>query len=147
MARYIEFILGLIGGILGIIGSGVALAVGGITIFLGANNAGHVVTTLGLFGMLFSVIGIIGALSVKRWAKGSGVLMIIGAVGGIISVNIFYIFAFILLLVSGSMALFRTTALEREAKENKPKIKPVKVLTKKSTKAKPKKVKSKKNKK
>lgn len=105
MMKKIAYFVGLIGGILGIISAIVALAVGGVTTLIGADKIGHIVLILGCLAILFSVIGIVGALLVKTWTKLSGILMFIAAIGGIICINLFYILPFILLILGGLIAL------------------------------------------
>ena len=107
MSRNTEFTMGLIGGIIGFIGAIIALLVGGVGAALGATEAGTKIIILGWFGILFAIVGIVGAALVKHWTKGSGILMIVSAIGGIICVSFAYLLSFILLMIAGLMAVFK----------------------------------------
>ncbi len=104
--RTAEFVLGLLGGIFGFFGAFFALTFGAIdTAFSGTSSS---VTGLGWSALLFSILGIIGAALVKsKKVKLAGWLMVIAAVGGVISISFFYILPGLLLLIGGLMALLR----------------------------------------
>jgi len=105
MKRKVEFVLGLVGGILGIISGISAMTIGGIgTTF---NVVGSDVGSLGISAMILSTIGIIGAVIVNSKTKTGGWFMVIAAVGGVISVSIFYILPGVLLITGGLMALLK----------------------------------------
>lgn len=112
--RTVEFILGLIGGILGFLAAMAALALGALAGGLGAAidseeamQSGAFVITLGFAAIVFSIIGIIGAALVKSKPKVSGVLMLVSAFGGLFSISMFYSLSFILLLIAGLMAILK----------------------------------------
>jgi len=109
MARTVEFVLGLIGGIIGFFGAVIALLFGGLGGALGAEGASQIVG-LGWLAILFSIAGIVGAALVKGKRRTGGWLMVISAVGGVISVSFAYALAFILLIIAGLMALIRKGA-------------------------------------
>ncbi|MBI2128613.1 DUF4064 domain-containing protein [Candidatus Woesearchaeota archaeon] len=104
--RTVEFVLGLIGGIFGFFGALIALMFGGIGYALGGKGASTVIG-LGWLAILFSIIGIVGAALVKSKTKLGGWMMIISAIGGVISVSFAYALSFILLIIAGLMAVIR----------------------------------------
>ncbi len=106
MSRKTEFTWGLIGGIIGVIVAFIALAIGGVAGAFNAEGASMVVS-LGWFALLFAIIGIVGGALVKNHTKVGGWLMIVGAIGGIISISIFYILPCVLLIIGGLMALIK----------------------------------------
>ncbi|MBI1935703.1 DUF4064 domain-containing protein [Candidatus Woesearchaeota archaeon] len=104
--RTVEFVLGLIGGIFGFFGAIFALMVGGLAGAFGAKSASMVVN-LGWVAILFSILGIVGASLVKSKTKLGGWLMIVSAVGGVISISFAYSLSFILLIIAGLMAVIK----------------------------------------
>ncbi|WP_102027124.1 DUF4064 domain-containing protein [Salirhabdus sp. Marseille-P4669] len=103
-ARITEFILGLIGGIFGVLSSILAMFVGSIdAVFTGSTT----VSSLGVSALFASIVGIIGSVVVKKRDKLGGILMIVSAIWGIISISLFYILSFVLLLMAGLMGVFR----------------------------------------
>jgi hypothetical protein len=100
----VEFILGLLGGIIGFFAGFAAIFVGGLGGAFGMQGASQIIG-LGFGAIFFSIIGIIGAAIVKSKTKTSGYLMIISAIGGLICISAFYILSFILLIVAGVMAV------------------------------------------
>lgn len=103
--RTTEFVLGLLGGIFGFIGSFIALAVGGLGSAFGASGASFI-SNLGWFALLFSILAIVGSVVVKHKQRLGGVFMLISAVGGLISISMFFILPFILLMIAGLMGVF-----------------------------------------
>lgn len=104
MGRLIPFLLGLFGGLIGIFAAILALGVGGLGSVFGAEGASEVIS-LGLGAFAFSLLGIVGAAIVNYKTKLAGWLMIIAAVGGLISISAFYIVSFVLLLLGGILTL------------------------------------------
>jgi hypothetical protein len=100
----VEFILGLIGGIIGFLAGAFAIMFGGLASAFAVKGASDIVG-LGMGAILFSIIGIIGAAIVKSRTKIAGYLMIISAIGGLICISAFYILSFILLIIAGIMAV------------------------------------------
>ena len=100
----VEFILGLLGGIIGFFAGGAALFIGSLGSAFSVSGAYNLVG-LGFGEIIFSIIGIIGAAIVKSKTKVSGYLMIISAIGGLICISAFYILSFILLIIAGVMAV------------------------------------------
>jgi len=106
MKRTTEFVLGLIGGIIGLFSAMAVLLIGGIDAAFSSSGTSDL-GGLGWSAMLFSVLGIIGSIVVKRKAKLGGTFMTIAAIAGIISVSMFYVIPGILLIIGGLMGLFR----------------------------------------
>ena len=104
--RTTEFVLGLLGGIFGFIGSFIALAVGGIGGAFGASGA-STISGLGWLALLFSILAIVGSVVVKHRPKLGGTFMLIAGIGGLISISMFFILPFVLLLIAGLMGLIR----------------------------------------
>jgi hypothetical protein len=103
-SRTVELVLGLLGGIFGFFGALFAIGIGGLAGAFGASGASDVIG-LGFAAIIFSIIGIVGAVSVKSKTKTAGWLMIISAFGGLISISMAFLLPFILLLIGGIMAL------------------------------------------
>lgn len=106
MSRTTEFVLGLIGGIVGIIGSFFALFVGGVDAALSDTGTSSIIGG-GWMAMFLSVLGIIGAVMVRGKPKVGGILMLIAAIGGFISIFMAYFLSGVLLLIAGLMGVFR----------------------------------------
>ncbi len=104
--RTTEFVLGLLGGIFGFFGAIFALFIGYVGTAFEASGASTLVS-LGWGAILFSILGIVGAAFVKNKTKLSGWLMLISAIGGIISISFYYLLSFVLLLIAGLMALLK----------------------------------------
>jgi hypothetical protein len=107
MGRTVEFVLGLIGGIIGFFGAIIALMIGGIGSALGGGKGASLLTSLGWMAILFAIVGIVGAALVKSKTKLGGWLMIISAIGGVISVSFAYALSFVLLIIAGLMAVIK----------------------------------------
>ena len=100
----VEFILGLIGGIIGFFAGFAAIAIGGLASAFSVNGGSDIIG-LGFGAIIFSIIGIVGAAIVKSKTKIAGYLMIISAIGGILCISAFYTLSFILLIIGGIMAV------------------------------------------
>lgn len=101
--RTAELLLGLIGGIFGILGAVFAVVVGQIG---AAFSPGlESVTYLGISALFFAFLGLVGGAIVKSRAKAGGGLMLASAIGGLISVSLAYVPAFLFLLVGGVKAV------------------------------------------
>jgi len=111
------FILGLIGGIIGFLISIGLVALGaafkGIDSGLGSTSgvsAANSITFLAGMGVLWSIIGVIGAsisLSARRSVSVvAGIVMLVSAFGGLLvdSIGLFYALSFILLLIAAILA-------------------------------------------
>ncbi|EIJ79177.1 hypothetical protein PB1_16509 [Bacillus methanolicus PB1] len=106
MKRTTEFVLGLLGGIFGFIGAFMALFIGGVDAAFSSSGTSEVIG-LGWAAVILSILGIIGSVVVKSKAKFGGILMLISAIGGVISISMFYILPGVLLLIAGLMGIFR----------------------------------------
>ncbi len=102
----VEFVLGLVGGIFGFFTALIVLMFGGIGSTLGGEGASTIIG-LGWLAIIFSIIGIVGAVIVKNKTKIGGWIMIISAVGGVISVSFAYALSFVLLIIAGLMAIIK----------------------------------------
>jgi len=100
----VEFILGLLGGILGFFAGVAAIGIGAFGSAFSVQGASSIIG-LGIGAVIFSIIGIVGAAIVKTNTKNAGYLMIISAIGGLICISAFYILSFILLIIGGVMAV------------------------------------------
>lgn len=108
VSRVGEMVLAITGGIFGIIFGIVALGVGGLQ--SAVHSGGTNVAINGGVSILFSALALVAAFFVSSKSKLAGWLLIISAVGGVISISAFYILPFILLLIAGLMCLFRGRA-------------------------------------
>lgn len=106
MARTIEFVLGLIGGIFGFFGAVIGLAIGGLGGAFGASEASTIMS-LAWVAILFAILGIVGSVVVKSKAKLGGTFMLVSAIGGLICISFFYLLPFVLLLIGGLMGLIK----------------------------------------
>ncbi|MEF2293100.1 MULTISPECIES: DUF4064 domain-containing protein [Virgibacillus] len=104
--RTTEFVLGLIGGIFGFLGAILALFIGGVDAAFNETGSSDL-TGLGWAAFLFSALAIVGAVVVKSKAKVGGVLLLISAIGGLISISLFYAISTILIGIAGLMALIK----------------------------------------
>lgn len=109
MKRTTEFVLGLIGGIFGFGGAFFAIFFGAVD---KAINGSSEVSSLGWSALLASIFGIIGSIVVKFKAKVGGVMMLISAIWGVISVSLFYVLPGLLLLLAGLLS-FRKPKQEK----------------------------------
>ena len=98
------FWLGVIGLIFGILGGIFAGLIGSIGDAFGAGSSGLYANAAG--AVIFSIVGMAGAILEKRKWLGGG-LMIIGALGVLISISLFGFLTFILFLI-GAIVIFTT---------------------------------------
>ena len=111
--RTFEFVLGLLGGILGILSGTIAFSFS--ELFAAFSNYEVIAfNMLGLYAVLFSIIGIMGAILVNRHGKLSGLLMLTAAIGGLISITWTFLIPFILLLIPGIMGLVKANQNARK---------------------------------
>ncbi|WAH42794.1 DUF4064 domain-containing protein [Alicyclobacillus fastidiosus] len=103
--RTASMVLGIIGSVFGIIAAIFAMLVGGIGHAFHASSSGEI-TGLGWGALFLSVVGLVGSILVRNFAKVAGILMLIGGVGGIICVSYFFILPGILLIIPGVMSMF-----------------------------------------
>ncbi|MFZ1022103.1 MAG: hypothetical protein WCE82_06360 [Halobacteriota archaeon] len=99
------FWLGIIGGIFGILAAVLVVLIGGIGQAFNATGASSLYTNAaGAF--IFSIVGIAGGVLEQRKIIGA-VLMIVGALGVVISISLFGVLTFILFLVGGIIILMQ----------------------------------------
>ncbi|SNU95817.1 Uncharacterised protein [Bacillus pumilus] len=83
-----------------------ALAFGGIDAAFSDSDTSEI-TGLGWAAMLFSILAIVASVIVKKKAKLGGILLLVSAVGGIISISMFFILPAVLIIIAGCMGVFR----------------------------------------
>lgn len=106
MNRTAEFVLGLIGGIFGFIGAVLAIFIGGVDAAFSETGTSEV-SGLGWSAFLFSILAIIGSVVVRNKAKAGGIMLIISAAGGLISISMFYLIPAVMIGIAGIMALVK----------------------------------------
>ncbi|QHS24165.1 DUF4064 domain-containing protein [Virgibacillus sp. MSP4-1] len=105
MNRTVEFVLGLIGGIFGFFGAIIALFIGGVD--AAVSDGSSEITGLGWAAFLFSALAIVGSVVVRSKAKAGGILLIVSAIGGLISISAFYLISAVLIGIAGLMGIFK----------------------------------------
>jgi MFS family permease len=98
------FWIGLIGGFLGFLGGIVAILVGGISASYEVSSQAGTLYGLGFAAFVFSIIGVIGGIFERKRLLG-GVLMLVAAVGVLISISLFGVLPFLFFLV-GAILIF-----------------------------------------
>lgn len=98
-SRTTEFVLALLGGIFGIFGAIFSIMFGSLT----QSN----VQFLGWSALVFSAVAIVSSVLVRIKPKIAGGLMLVSAIGGLVSISLFYVLPFILLIVGGLMAVLK----------------------------------------
>jgi len=114
-------ILGIIGGILGMIFSAVVLIAGITMRFAGTMNLnemnipleiqrllpvfGTIAVGRGVGALIFSILGLIAAIIVKKKGQIGGILMLISGIVGFVFLLIGFIIPGILLIIGGILAL------------------------------------------
>lgn len=106
MSRTTEFVLGLIGGIFGFLAAILALMFGGVDAAFSDDGTSEVIG-LGWAAFLFSALAIVGSVVVKFKARLGGILLLVSAVGGLISISMFYLISAIMIGIAGLMGVFR----------------------------------------
>ncbi|MEH7439314.1 DUF4064 domain-containing protein [Neobacillus drentensis] len=102
--RTLELVLGLLGGIGGLFAGVFALFFRGLDVAFNGTGT-SLLGNLGLSAIMFSVLGIVGSILVRKNGKLGGLFMTLAAIGGFISVFVFYIVPGILLLIPGIMGV------------------------------------------
>jgi len=100
MSRTAEIILGLTGGIFGLLAGMLVVFVEITFTALGDQSAGWL-------AIFFSVMIIVGTVIITSKPKLSGVIIIIGVIGGLYNIGLFYVVPGILAFIAGIMALVR----------------------------------------
>jgi hypothetical protein len=103
-SRAVELLLGLFGGISGLFGAFLVIGMGRLGEASEVPEASDFII-LGYAAVVFSIIGIIGAVLVGSKTKAAGWLMIISAYGGLISTGFSFLLPFMLVLFGGIKTL------------------------------------------
>jgi hypothetical protein len=106
VSRVAELTLGIIGGIFGMLGALFAIGFGGIQSAVGSSASQNVAVN-GWSALLFSTVAIVAVFFIASKPKLSGWLLVVAAVGGLISISLFFVLPFILLIIAGLMTLLR----------------------------------------
>jgi hypothetical protein len=104
--RTAEFVLGLIGGLLGLSASLSVIFFNEILDILSALSPidSHF-GKLGIAAFVFSLLGIAGAAMVYKNGKLGGLIMVISAVGGLVSIFAGYLVPAVLLIIGGIISI------------------------------------------
>jgi uncharacterized membrane protein YbhN (UPF0104 family) len=102
-----EITLAIIGGVFGLGGAVFAMMVGAVDESVNAEVTTSSASIAGWAALGFSALALISTFFVKSKTKLAGWLLLIAAVGGLISISLFYVLPFILLLIAGLMCLLR----------------------------------------
>jgi hypothetical protein len=109
--RLAALILGIIGGIAGFGGALFALIIGGLDAAFSGSGTSPVIG-LGVAAVLFSLIGLVGGALALKKPKAAGIMMLVSAVGGLVSISWGYVVAFPVFLIAGILALLSQKELE-----------------------------------
>lgn len=101
-----EIALGITGGIFGVLAGLFAVFFGGMQTVVDGASEGNVGGN-GWSAILFASLAIVAVFFVSSKPKLAGWMLIVSAVGGLISVSLFYVLPFILLIIAGIMSLTR----------------------------------------
>jgi len=105
-----SFWLGLIGGVFGILGGVFALMMGSVSeAFSGSSGDLY---ALGFGAIIFSILGIVGGIFEKK-PKVGGTLMIVSAIGIVISISLFGVLSCILFFVGGVLIFARNRTMRK----------------------------------
>lgn len=104
----IATILGIIGSIFGILG--------GVFGMMFGTFSEDRITMMGFSAIVASMCGLIGAILNSKKIKDGGWIMIIASIWGLVSISMFYILSFILLLTAGIIALHSKDNVEKKSK-------------------------------
>lgn len=99
------FWLGIIGGIFGILGAIAAIMIQSLSEAFNATSGTNLYYNAAA-AIIFSIVGIVGGVLETRKMLGAA-LMIIGALGVVISISAFGILTFVLFLVGGILILMQ----------------------------------------
>lgn len=113
------FWLGMIGGFLGFVGAIIAVLVGGISAAYSTSSQSNMLYGLGLSAFIFSIVGVIGGVFERKRLIG-GLLMLIAAVGVLVSISLFGVLPFLFFLVGAILIFARKT--EHEVVSHQPSV-------------------------
>jgi len=98
-------VLGILGGAFGIISAlGTATIFGGFFKAFGESAMVEEVYSRCAGGLLLGIIAIVGAISVNKWNRIGGGLMLLSAIGGLFALGLLWGLPFVLLLAGGLLA-------------------------------------------
>jgi hypothetical protein len=103
--RIAALVLGVLGGLFGFLGAGFALAVGSVGTALEVSNASQT-TGLGWAAFVFGILGFLGAGLAMAKPRLGAILLIVSALGVIISISMFGLPAGALFFIGGILAFF-----------------------------------------
>ncbi|MFZ0926478.1 MAG: zinc ribbon domain-containing protein [Halobacteriota archaeon] len=113
------FWIGLIGGFLGFVGGIIAVLVGSISATYSTSSQSTTLYGLGLAAFIFSIVGVTGGVFERRRLIG-GTLMLIAAVGVLVSISLFGLLPFLFFLVGAIVIFARKT--EHEVVSHQPSV-------------------------
>jgi len=113
------FWIGLIGGFLGFLGAIIAVLAGGISAAYSTSSQSTTLYGLGLSAFIFSIVGVVGGVFERKRLIG-GALMLIAAVGVLVSISLFGVLPFLFFLVGAIVIFARKT--EHEVVSHEPSI-------------------------
>lgn len=105
VSRTGEMVLAILGGVFGIFGGLFAVFIGSLQTV--GEGEGMNVGILGWSAIAFSVLAIVSAFYANSRAKLAGWLLVVAAIGGLVSISFFFILPFILIIIAGLMCLLR----------------------------------------
>lgn len=106
-------VLAIIGGIFGILGSIFAVAMGGL--FESTINEGEILIYLGIAGLFFSFMGMIGGFLRNKTVV--GIVMIVAGIGGLVSISAGFIVACPCFMLGGIFSLLEKRKDKKQAKQ------------------------------
>jgi hypothetical protein len=113
------FWIGLIGGFFGFVGGIAAILAGSLSAAYEVSSQAGTLYGLGFAAFVFSIIGIVGGIFERKRLIG-GVLMLVAAVGVLISISIFGVLPFLFFLV-GAIVIFARKS-EHEVVTHQPSV-------------------------
>jgi hypothetical protein len=99
-----SFWLGFVGGVFGILGGVIAFMAGSFSPYVGGDTELY---WLGAGAIIFSILGIVGGVFDKK-PKVGGTLMIVAAIGILVSISLFGVLSCMLFLVGGILIFARS---------------------------------------
>jgi MFS family permease len=113
------FWIGLVGGFLGFIGAIITILAGSISEAYYVNSQAGTLYGLAVAAFVFSIIGIVGGIFERKRLIG-GILMLVAAVGVLISISLFGVLPFLFFLV-GAILIFAQKS-EHEVVTHQPSV-------------------------
>ena len=107
LGRVGEVTLSILGGVFGVLGGLFAVMFGGVQSAVGGAANSSNVGVNGWFAILFATLALVAIFYISSKPKVAGWMLVVSAIGGLISISFFYVLSFILLLIAGIMCLTR----------------------------------------